>query len=84
MINIQSPHFSNSSKIDIINKLSPSYRNRVPSVQEACSSSQWNRVNSYKKLDSPNKLSEKKRKRSQNSQSRNVTKKSEATQQIVN
>ena len=76
MINIQSPHFSHSSKIDLLNKLSPGGRNRIPSTQEVYTSSQWNRVNSCKKLDSPSKFSEKKRKRSQNSQHKNKIKKS--------
>ena len=67
-----------------MNKMSPSVRNRVPSTQDVYSSSQWNRVNSCKKLDSPTKLSDKKRKRSQNSQYRNKMKKCDTQQNIVN
>ena len=50
MINIHSPTFSSSSKIDIASKLSPGFRNkRIPSAQDSyvC---HWNRVNSCKKL----------------------------------
>lgn len=84
MININSPQFSNSSKIDISAHLSPSFRNkRVPSVQEIYSSSHWNRVNSYKKLDSPSKLSDKKRKRSQNSLHKNKGKNNQSMQNIA-
>lgn len=84
MLNLHSPQFSNSSKIDIASHLSPSFRNkRVPSVQEIYSSSHWNRVNSSKKLDSPSKLSEKKRKRSQNSQHKNKPKNSQSMQNIA-
>lgn len=57
MINLQSPHFSHSSKIELMNKMSPSVRNRVPSTQDLYTSSQWNKVQSCKKLDSPSKLS---------------------------
>lgn len=70
MLNIHSPHFSSSSKIDLVSRLSPCFRNkRIPSAQDnyAC---HWNRANSCKKLDSPTKISEKNRKRSHNSQQR--------------
>ena len=60
---MQSPTYSNSSKHDLINKLSPTFRNkRVPSAQDNYSSGAslpWNqsshpqRVNSCKKLESP-------------------------------
>jgi hypothetical protein len=57
MINIQSPTFSSSSKIDLASKLSPYFRNkRVPSSQDNYTC-HWNRVNSCKKLDSPSKIS---------------------------
>lgn len=56
MINIQSPTFSSSSKIDLASKLSPCFRKRVPSAQDNYTS-HWNRVNSCKKLDSPSKIS---------------------------
>lgn len=84
MLNIHSPQFSHSHKIDIGAHLSPSLRNkRVPSVQEIYSSSHWNRVNSSKKLDSPSKLSEKKRKRSQNSIQKHKSKNSQSMQNIA-
>lgn len=57
-MSLGSPHFSHSAKVDILNKLSPSGRNnRIPSSHEGYSASQWNRVNSSKKLDSPTKFS---------------------------
>ena len=69
MQNSQSPHFSSSHKIDISSKLSPQFRNkRIPSSQDNCPN--WNRANSCKKFESPAKVCEKNRKRSQNSQQR--------------
>ena len=79
MINIQSPSFSNSSKIDLLNKLSPSYRNRIPSVNDIYSS-QRNKVHSSKKIDSPTKMSER---RIQRSHSKNQAKKNETPQPIA-
>lgn len=72
MINIQSPTFSNSGKMDLLNKLSPSMRNkRIPSLQEASNNNfHWNRVNSCKKLESASMAIERNRKRSHNSQQR--------------
>lgn len=35
MLTIQSPHFSNSSKVELLSHISPTFRNkRIPSAQD--------------------------------------------------
>lgn len=65
MLQIHSPQFSNSIK-NMSAMLSPTYRNK-----RAVSSDLFvgNRINSCKKLDSPNKVE---KKRSQNSQHKSI------------
>jgi hypothetical protein len=83
MINVQSPQYSSSSKIELTAKMSPCFRNkRIPSAQENAAA-YWNRANSCKRLDSPVDTSDKQRKRSHNSQQRMKHKSNNISHSVV-
>lgn len=63
---VTSPQFSNSSKCNLSGLISPTRNKRIVSAEHCCSSLPTNRMNSFKKLDSPSKvLDNKARKKSQ-------------------
>lgn len=64
---VTSPQFSNSSKCNLSNLISPTRNKRIVSAEHCCSSLPTHRMNSCKKLDSPSKVldNNKMRKKSQ-------------------